>query len=140
MGNVGTIYSKGRRLKRLQKYKTESYGIKHPNVCECFEPAKGPVSPEVLYSGVDTTNSNYGEVTLSRCQRCATVWLRFFIEYESFSRSGRWYRAPIPAERVSGVAAEHAISLLNSLSPRFAGGSYYDSTGFETRGRVALQP
>jgi hypothetical protein len=110
------------------------------NGCECFEPASGPVSPEMLYSGVDTTNSNYGEVTLSRCQRCGTAWLCFYIEYESISRSGRWYRAPVPAERLPEVTAESAISVLNSLKPRFAGGSYYDSTGFETNGCVSLQP
>ncbi len=112
----------------------------HPTGCECFEAAGGPVNPEIIFSGVDTTNSNYGDVTLSKCTRCSTVWLRFFIEYESFSRSGRWYRAPIPPERLSEVTAESAISVLNSLEPRFAGGSYYDSTGFETKGRVSLQP
>lgn len=84
----------------------------HPTGCECFEAAGGPVNPEVRFNGVDTTNSNYGDVTLSKCTRCSTVWLRFFIEYESFSRSGRWYRAPIPPERLSEVTAESAVSIL----------------------------
>ncbi|TCG08690.1 hypothetical protein BZM27_10510 [Paraburkholderia steynii] len=94
----------------------------------------------MLFEGIDKTNSRYGEVTLSRCQHCSTAWLRFFIEYESFSHSGRWYRAPVPCEREIEVTAERAIEMLNSLEPRFAGGSYFNSEGFETRARVDLQP
>ncbi|MDR5812060.1 hypothetical protein QCE62_00470 [Caballeronia sp. LZ033] len=108
--------------------------------CGCFQPNGRLVSPEVLFDGTDTTNSSYGDVTLSRCQNWSTVWLRFFIEYESFGRSGRWYRAPVPAELVSDVTAENAIQMLNTLEPRFAGGSHFDSTGFETKALVDLRP
>jgi hypothetical protein len=112
----------------------------NPTGCECFDPELGPVSPEILLTGVDTTNSAHGDVVLSRCRRCSTVWLRFQIEYESFSRSGRWYRGPVPPEQVPGITAENAISVLNSLEQRYAGGSYFDSPGFETKSRVSLQP
>lgn len=108
--------------------------------CECFEATGRLINPEVLFDGVDTTNSSYGDVTLFRCHGCSTAWLRFAIEYESFSRSGRWYRAPVPPEREAEVTAENAIEMLNSLKPLFAGGSRFDSPGFETHGRVNLHP
>ena len=108
--------------------------------CECFEPAGSPVNPEILFVGVDTTKSNYGDVTLTRCRSCSTAWLRFFVEYESVSRSGRWYRAPVPPEREAEVTAENAIEILNSLEPRFAGGSFFNSDGFATKAEVDLRP
>jgi hypothetical protein len=108
--------------------------------CDCFQPDGRPVNPEVLFEGTDTTNSSYGEVTLSRCQRCTTAWLRFFIEYESFSRSGRWYRVPLPADCVAKVTAENAVAMVNEMTPRFAGGSRFNSNGFETTASVDLAP
>jgi hypothetical protein len=58
----------------------------------------------------------------------------------AFSRSGRWFRAPVPDDRITEVTAASAIGMLNTLEPRFSGGSYYDSNGFEALGRVNLSP
>jgi hypothetical protein len=108
--------------------------------CSCFEPAVRLINPKQIYSGVDTEHSSYGEVSVEQCSGCMTFWLSFYIEYESFSRSGRWFRAPLPASLVAEVSANNAIDVLNTLTPRYAGGSYYDSAGFITESKVNLNP
>lgn len=72
------------------------------------------MSAEIVFSGVDTTNSDYGEVTLSICH-CATLWLQFFIEYGRLVGLADGIGAPVPSDRLSEVKAESTLRILNSL-------------------------
>src|SRR3712207_7104634 len=50
--------------------------------------------------GVDMTKGRNGEVTVETCKACGSVWLRYFVEWEWYSESGRWYRGPVTWEMV----------------------------------------
>lgn len=39
------------------------------------------------YIGVDTRNGRYADITLHTCNDCGATWVRYFAEFEAFSRS-----------------------------------------------------
>jgi len=84
--------------------------------------------------GVDETNGRNGEVTVETCRACGRKWLRYFVEWEWFSESGRWYRGLVTAEMVERLKPEQAPELLSSLPRYFYGGSYFRTTGREGSG------
>jgi hypothetical protein len=93
---------------------------------------------ETASLGVDETNGRYGEVTVETCKACGSMWLRYFVEYEFFSESGRWYRGPVTAEIVESLKPEQAPALLSSLPWYFYGGSYFRTLGRKGSGPVNL--
>jgi hypothetical protein len=86
---------------------------------------------ESVSLGVDMTKGRYGEVTVETCKACGSLWLRYFVEWEWFSESGRWFRGLVTAEMIGGLKPEQTPELLSSLPWYFYGGSY-----FRTLGRV----
>jgi hypothetical protein len=86
--------------------------------------------------GVDTAKGRYGDVAIETCRHCGSLWLTYFVEYEGFSRSARWYRGLISPEVAQTVTAENAVSILDGLDWHFAGGSYFDSRGMRATGPV----
>jgi len=79
--------------------------------------------------GVDMTKGRHGEVTIETCRACGSKWLRYFVEWEWLSESGRWYRGPVTAEMVESLKPEQAPELLASLPFYFYGGSYFRTLG-----------
>ena len=69
---------------------------------------------------------NYGEVSINTCKKCKTKWLKYLIEEEHYTKSGRWWRVPIDISIANSLTAENAKELLESLDWSFIGGSYYD--------------
>lgn len=61
-----------------------------------------------------------------RCAQCHTPWLRAFLEYESFSRSGRHYRAPTTDEALMDITAPEALQVIEGAAFRIRGGSRFD--------------
>lgn len=61
-----------------------------------------------------------------RCAHCGTLWLRAFLEYEAFSRSGRHYRAPTTDQDADGVSADDALHIIEIAPFKIAGGSRFD--------------
>jgi len=104
--------------------------------CRCARPPFLYTDYDSRPVGIDTTNGRYGEVTIETCRHCGALWLRYLVEYEAFSRSGRWYRGLVTEEIARSVTPETAVAILQSLPIRFAGGSYFDSTGFEDEGHI----
>ena len=50
----------------------------------------------------------------------------FLIEEEHYTKSGRWWRAPVEPEKLSSITADNAKQFIESLDWCFIGGSYYD--------------
>ncbi len=76
--------------------------------------------------GVDQTDGRFADVSLETCRSCGKVWLRYFVEYEAFSRSGRWARGIVTLDQARAMTPETALDTLDTL-PRFVrGGSYFD--------------
>jgi hypothetical protein len=90
--------------------------------------------------GVDETGGRFGEVSLERCKLCGVIWLRYFVEYEAITASGRWFRAPIPANVAARLEPVLAIPLLESLPWYYQGGSFFRSLGSRTSGTVRVGP
>ncbi len=84
------------------------------------------------------TNSRYGEVWLYRCPDCAATWLFYRVEYPSFSQSGRWFRAIVPAEATENIVPEDAERLMNASDFRVVGGSFFRSPGIVQTSPVDL--
>jgi hypothetical protein len=91
--------------------------------CGCLD--SGPAHYETTDLGVDKTDNCYGEVELHVCRNCGTRWLRYFVEYEAFTASGRWFYGLLPDVLPMPLTAENAIPILNSLPWHIYGGSYF---------------
>ena len=105
--------------------------------CRCMTPPfdyRDYASREV---GVDETHGRFGEVAIETCRVCGRTWLRYLVEYEAFTGSGRWFRGLVPGDVARKVTPEAAIGVLESLEWYFAGGSYFRSRGFRASGPVA---
>src|SRR5687768_15008578 len=75
--------------------------------------------------GTDLRNGRSGQVTLHRCAECGAHWLHYEVEYEAFSKSGRWFCGRLDGPAVSTVSAANAIGTLAGLPWYWAGGSYF---------------
>lgn len=108
------------------------------NRCICLEPPFHSANFDSSSVGIDETNGRFAEVSLETCKQCGRRWLRYFVEYEAFPHSGRWYRGLIADEMVEKVTPETAMTILANVEWRFCGGSYFNSTGHRHVGPLFL--
>ncbi|HEU4885930.1 MAG TPA: hypothetical protein VFT45_27075 [Longimicrobium sp.] len=101
--------------------------------CECLE--LGPSSYDEASVGVDTSRGRFGDVSLRTCRACGRRWLRYHVEYEAFTASGRWFLGLLPDDADAGLAPAEAVALLQALPWHVYGGSF-----FRTRGRRGTGP
>jgi hypothetical protein len=106
--------------------------------CRCMTPPFFYLDYDSKRIGIDETNGRSGEVTVDTCKACGRMWLHYFVEYESFSESGRWYRGLVTSEMVERLTPEQAPELLASLPWRFYGGSYFRTQGREGSGPIRV--
>ncbi|MFN8283191.1 MAG: hypothetical protein U0U67_08235 [Chitinophagales bacterium] len=88
------------------------------------------------YIGVDTRNGRYADITLHTCNDCGATWVRYFAEFEAFSRSGRWYKGIISEPDLKKLKPENAVEYLEKLDWFIFGGSYFSSSGIYGKGHV----
>ncbi|HUR53827.1 MAG TPA: hypothetical protein VMZ71_06830 [Gemmataceae bacterium] len=105
--------------------------------CRCMTPPFDFRDFDTASLGVDETNGRFGEVTVETCRACGARWLRYFVENEAFSRSGRWYRGLVSPDVLAGLSPSQAPAVLAGLPWYFFGGSYFDSTGRKGSGPLA---
>lgn len=65
-----------------------------------------------------------------------TLWLHYHVEYEAFSRSGRWFRAPIRDEKLAEITPETAVRYIEEQEWHIRGGSHFSTSGEIATGRV----
>jgi len=106
--------------------------------CRCMEPQCSFDAFDKTDIGVDETKGRFGSVDSYHCKHCGRYWLHYHVEYEAFSRSGRWYRGLITREQATSVTPENAVALLDSLPWHFYGGSYFDTPGKKGSGPVRV--
>ncbi len=97
--------------------------------CPCLEGEMGRQGFEVRDVGVD---DDFGEVSVERCGRCGRFWLRYFIEYEYLTASGRWFRGVISPEAAVSVTPASAKATLEKLDWYFRGGSAFGGAVLKT--------
>jgi len=108
--------------------------------CKCLNL---PIDYSNFYSenfvGIDETNGRFGEVTIQQCKSCNSFWIRYFVEYESFSKSGRWFTGIIKKENdIKEITPENSVEYIESLDWYFYGGSYFRTTGKKGNGRFPV--
>ncbi len=86
------------------------------------------------------TDRNYSDIDLQICPRCAQIWLRFAHVEEGFSGSGLWYLVPLTEEAADRVTIDNARACFEMAPEYWAGGSYFNSTGFKRSGRLIIAP
>jgi hypothetical protein len=106
--------------------------------CRCMNPPLDFRDYDTESLGVDETNGRFGEVEVETCKACGARWLRYFVEYEAFSGSGRWYRGLVSPDVLSGLTPSQAPAVLEGLPWYFYGGSYFGTTGSKGSGPVRL--
>jgi hypothetical protein len=92
--------------------------------CDCEHVHPGQHS-DATDLGVDLRNGRRGQVTLHRCASCGASWLHYYVEYEAFGHSGRWFCGRVDDERSKQLSAANAIGTLAGLPWYWAGGSYF---------------
>ncbi len=103
---------------------TEVFQIRRMTACTCQ-------NPPFFYLNFDTRdlgrNEEYGEVSIEVCKQCGSKWVRYSIEDEQHSRSGRWWRAQILNDEDGLVlTAGNAKEFIERQEWCFAGGSFYE--------------
>ncbi|MBS0195109.1 MAG: hypothetical protein JSR34_12810 [Proteobacteria bacterium] len=106
------------------------------NTCRCHTPPFDHRDFVKRRIGRDATRGRDGEVSVLTCKHCAAQWLHYFVEYEGFTGSGRWFRTPISDADVATLAPEQAVPFLQRQTWFFEGGSYFQSTGRRASGVV----
>jgi len=104
--------------------------------CKCFIPPLLNTEFEVSFWGVDNSNGRFAEISLEICIYCGTKWLNYLIEYEAFSKSGRWYRGVVSDNKLKEITPENVVTYFEGLDWFIFGGSYFSSTGMYGKGKV----
>lgn len=74
---------------------------------------------------------------IDRCVHCQRLWLRYAVEYEGFSRSGRWARGLISETEAEVIEPAGAPGHLEQLPSYLYGGSYFDGKCGEHSGAMS---
>ena len=82
----------------------------------------------------DTTDGRYGDVEIRECVTCKQLWLRYLVEYEGFTGSGRWARGRIDLETALRIQPDEAVDFLNALPNYLYGGSFFGGVARERSG------
>jgi hypothetical protein len=106
--------------------------------CECNNPKSGFSLFQSSMVGIDEERGRYGEVSILKCARCGSLWLHYLVEYEGFTGSGRWYRAPLTEGMASRVTPRNAVEILRGIPWHFYGGSYFRTDGSRGTGIISV--
>lgn len=101
--------------------------------CDCSTPPFRADRFEATELGMD---DRYAEIAIETCRTCGRPWLRYRIEDEFRSRSGRWWRVPVPPSERDGMTAANARAFLERQRWGFLGGSHFESSGREWTGEI----
>ena len=82
----------------------------------------------------DLSGGRYADVRVQECRLCGELWIRYFVEYESFTGSGRWARGRIDETTANAIQPQEAPSFLAQLPSYLYGGSWFDGEEGERSG------
>ena len=108
--------------------------------CRCMTSSFRAEDYRIAPVGTEKTNGRFGDVSIATCKACGKQWLHYQVEYEALEKSGRWYRGAIAPELAQTVTPENAVAVFGQMEWYFAGGSYFESSGFRSSGAPAVDP
>ena len=99
--------------------------------CHCYSSeADHRLFAHVRSVGTDVTDSRYADVTVEKCRDCGLHWLRYSVEYEGFTKSGRWGRAQIGWAEAEEVTPELAVAYLERGTYAYGGSYFHGASGW----------
>lgn len=113
-------------------------GASVTGACHCLTPPFPATDFETEVVGIDATNLRFGEVSVDTCKCCGSKWLTYFVEYEGFTASGRYFRGLATPEELHGLTPERAVAVLQGLAWHFRGGSYFRTQGERASGPMQV--
>ena len=94
--------------------------------CLCLtEPQPFDKYEAVRFVGIDPTHGRFGEVNIKRCTACGQLWLHYFVAYEAFTGSGRYFMGVISSAEAETISADDAVEYLNTLAWHLYAGSFF---------------
>ncbi|MGU3375548.1 hypothetical protein [Chryseobacterium sp. M5A1_1a] len=106
--------------------------------CGCEKPTSNYTEYRSSELGIDQTNGRHAEVTIQQCKLCQRIWIRYFVEFEHFTKSGRWYKGIVTKKDRSQITPENAVEFLESLEWYVYGGSFFESMGTIGSGKIRV--
>jgi len=104
--------------------------------CNCVTRQGTGRSVDERHIGTDRTNGRFADVTVKRCAACRRLWLRYQVEYESTSHSGRWAEGIVDEATATRITPENAANVLSSLPWQIYGGSWFGHAGEKREGPI----
>jgi hypothetical protein len=112
-----------------------------PLDCSCLD--TGPRysdRPDQRSLGRDETDGRSADVEVMQCGKCSRLWLHYQVEYEAFSRSGRWAVALIDEDTANGMKPEEAAGFIDEQDWYIFGGSHWGHSGKRGSGNLNWGP
>jgi transposase-like protein len=106
--------------------------------CPCKAPQCNAENFNFSFWATDTTNNRFAEISIYTCKHCNSQWVHYFVEYEAYSKSGRWYRCRITPLQLQQLTANNTVDFLEQAADYFYGGSYFNTTGKYGSGKVKV--
>jgi hypothetical protein len=101
--------------------------------CECLQQPMGLNRyTHIKHLGIDQTHGRFGAVDVLQCNVCSRYWLQYFIDYEGFTASGRYFMGLITPEIAELLSPDQAVDFLSSLDWHLYGGSFFGRKGKST--------
>ena len=105
------------------------------NECQCNAPPFDYRNFQSNYVGMD---NHYAEIQIDQCKECGNRWLKYLIEEEHFSKSGRWWRIKLTDDSVK-IDKEDARRFIERQTTCFIGGSYFGHSGRLFEGKIEIR-
>ncbi len=93
--------------------------------CTCMTPPFSHLDYDTIVLGDDPAYT-CGEVRVDTCKVCGAMWVNYLIEEPHYTRSGRWWRAPLKEDNFPGLTSANAKAYIEAQEWCFVGGSYHD--------------
>jgi hypothetical protein len=103
--------------------------------CHCETPPFNYQNYTELYGGYD---KKHGHISVSECKKCKTRWLKYLIEEEWQTSSGRWWRVKLDTSSIS-IEIEDARQFIEQQTEGFFGGSFFGHAGKALKGKIRIQ-
>ncbi len=105
-------------------------------VCERLPPNyKNYISS---YLGQDSTNGRYADITIEKCIHCERNWVKYLVEFERFSKSGRFYMGIVAENDLPKLTPKNTIMYIEKLDWYIYGGSYFSTNGEFGKGKAKV--
>jgi hypothetical protein len=83
--------------------------------CKCKIPPLSYKNYIDCWIGVDKRNGRFADVEIKMCLHCKRKWVKYLVEFEAFSESGRWYSGIVDDSDLQYLTPENAIECIERL-------------------------